>query len=1048
MSKGYYDFIEIGTSDFDTLIEEADNNTKGISIEPLKFYLDRLPSKANVVKYQAAVSDLDGSMDIYYIEEEKIKEHKLPWWVRGSNSVGRPHPFTVQEIGEELYNKLVTIDKVPTVSWKTLIKEFKIKKIKYLKVDTEGYDTVILNAYLDACEKNPDLYAEKIKFECHDGVSNIEDIRKLLLRFKSYHVEIRGTDIILVKNIIPRIIHQTYKTGELPLEIATTVNKLKSMNPTFEYRFYDDQDCINFIKDNYDQETLNLYLSIDSNYGSARADLFRYLLMYKVGGVYLDIKSCTTIPLEHTLLITDEYLLTHWPGRDWAEELNYKHGEFQNWHIICKPGHPFLEKVIETVKDNIKRYNGEVGKEAVLRTTGPIAYSKAILTLLNKHRVFKQDSPVREYKLEEEIGLCYMDTNSHHHSLYKNGYPKDKPLVSLKNKHRRAYILYANETYYNTIKSCVKSIRKYSKLPVYVYMLNSDLKVNLEGVTTVKWSCDLDAEEDRMYKEKGTTFYINRSSKKIYKILIQRPAVTKHVLENYAETVAYIDCDSVATPNIEKIFDYYDTSVTYPYFVEGTYDWLQVNGRGGAESRDDLSTTLEHPACELFNVNQYVRGRYRQTGYYVAGQKCIDFLEEWYWMCTNPKIIKNIDYYAPYNEETIANVLLWKYNAHNGLPYIYVNGGINNVEDIYTKVEFTGKTYHLEEWYKIPAQKEDLLFFHGEKLSKVMDKMSQKIGEFNGRTSKKLLYVAPHLSTGGQPQYLLKQIKHFISEFEIYVAEYNFVSNEYTVQREQIRELLGDKFYVVGEEKERLISIIEEVQPDIVHLHEVPEFFMSDEVAVQLFGKADRDYFIITTTHSSNTTPSALKYHADKFVLASKWSQNKFTEQLPEIPNDIWEYPVESYSRDQKAAQIKLGLDPSYKHVLMVGLFTPGKNQGEIFEIAKGLQDKKIKFHFVGNRAINFKDYWEPLMSVKPDNCIVWGERNDVNTFYEACDLFYFSSKFELNPLSVKEALSYGLPCIFRRLETYLDSYEGNSLVTYIDNDLEKTKQILLHDLR
>ena len=34
------------------------------------------------------------------------------------------------------------------------------------------------------------------------------------------------------------------------------------------------------------------------------------------------------------------------------------------------------------------------------------------------------------------------------------------------------------------------------------------------------------------------------------------------------------------------------------------------------------------------------------------------------------------------------------------------------------------------------------------------------------------------------------------------------------------------------------------------------------------------------------------------------------------------------------------------------------------------------------------------------------------------------------------------------RLETYLDSYDGNSLVTYIDNDLEKTKQILLHDLR
>ena len=38
---------------------------------------------------------------------------------------------------------------------------------------------------------------------------------------------------------------------------------------------------------------------------------------------------------------------------------------------------------------------------------------------------------------------------------------------------------------------------------------------------------------------------------------------------------------------------------------------------------------------------------------------------------------------------------------------------------------------------------------------------------------KKLLYVAPHLSTGGMPQYLLKQIQSFTNKFEIVVVEYN-----------------------------------------------------------------------------------------------------------------------------------------------------------------------------------------------------------------------------------------------------------------------------------
>ena len=121
-----YDFIEIGTSDFDTQIELSDENTVGLTIEPLKFYLDKLPNKSNVKKLQVAISDSDSEIDIYYIPEERIHEYSLPWWVRGSNSVSKPHPFTVKEIGEELYNKIVQIDKVPTLKWETLVNQEKI----------------------------------------------------------------------------------------------------------------------------------------------------------------------------------------------------------------------------------------------------------------------------------------------------------------------------------------------------------------------------------------------------------------------------------------------------------------------------------------------------------------------------------------------------------------------------------------------------------------------------------------------------------------------------------------------------------------------------------------------------------------------------------------------------------------------------------------------------------------------------------------------------------------------------------------------------------
>jgi len=308
---------------------------------------------------------------------------------------------------------------------------------------------------------------------------------------------------------------------------------------------------------------------------------------------------------------------------------------------------------------------------------------------------------------------------------------------------------------------------------------------------------------------------------------------------------------------------------------------------------------------------------------------------------------------------------------------------------------------------------------------------------------KKLLYVCPHLSTGGQPQYTYKQIKHFIDEFEIEVVEINNSGGDaFVVQKNRIKSLVP--VHTLGENKKEILDYIRMFNPDIIHFQEIPEFDLPIDIVEKIFSK-DRNYFIVASTHGSYTNPSEIVYHPDKYVLVSEWSRQRF-ESLG-IETDIWEYPIEDYQFDKSEAQQQLGLDPTWKHVLNVGLFSPGKNQAEIFAIARQLEKYKIKFHFVGNQAGNFEHYWKPIMEYKPENCIIWGERTDVDTFYAACDMFYFSSKLELNPLSVKEALSYKMPSIFRKLHTYLDTYDNNSLVTYIDDDLKLTKQIILEKL-
>jgi glycosyltransferase involved in cell wall biosynthesis/predicted O-methyltransferase YrrM len=311
---------------------------------------------------------------------------------------------------------------------------------------------------------------------------------------------------------------------------------------------------------------------------------------------------------------------------------------------------------------------------------------------------------------------------------------------------------------------------------------------------------------------------------------------------------------------------------------------------------------------------------------------------------------------------------------------------------------------------------------------------------------KKIIFITPHLSTGGLPQYLLKKIEHFLPEFDIYCIEYSNIAPDYVVQKNKLKEILGDKLITLGEDKTQLVQVLMMIEPDVVHFEEIPEHFVDTKILDILYTK-ERKYNIVVTTHSSTTDPSSIKYTADKFVLVSSWSKNVFDNFYNDsIDCDIFEYPIVSQKFDKISAKEKLGFDNEHIHVLNVGLFTPGKNQGELFHLASLMQQYKIKFHFVGNMASNFEKYWKQILKTKPENCIIHGERSDVELFYQASDAFYFTSNFELNPLVVKESLSYGLPTFIKNLETYNNSYDG--IVTYIQPDVNHNIYNIIQQLK
>ena len=220
---------------------------------------------------------------------------------------------------------------------------------------------------------------------------------------------------------IPRILHQTYRSADaVPAALRPGIERLRAMNPGWDYRFYDDAAVEDFIRSEYKPEFHRAYRRINPVYGPARADFFRYLLMYRYGGVYLDLKSTTVRPLDETLRADDEYVLAFWPNQPHQSvpragmhrvlsEQGFVRGELQNWHIIVAPRHPLLQYVISFMMHCIQAHAGDpqvCGRHGVLMTTGPIMYTLALARGLGAY-------PHRVVDSSDDLGLRYSSVERH-----------------------------------------------------------------------------------------------------------------------------------------------------------------------------------------------------------------------------------------------------------------------------------------------------------------------------------------------------------------------------------------------------------------------------------------------------------------------------------------------------------------------------------------------------------------------------------------------------------------------------------------------------------
>lgn len=191
-----YDFIEIGTSDFETLLESSVTEI-GISVDPLKIYLDNLPNKDNVIKSNYAITNKDGVTDVYWIDPKDIEKYNLPIWLKGCNSIVEPHPSVVKELIEKNLTEIYKKSECKCLTWTTFVEIYDINYVEYLKIDAEGHDCVIINNILDSNIILP----KKILFE-NNELSDKIFVSKTLERLQKFGYRIThqmGTDVLVEK---------------------------------------------------------------------------------------------------------------------------------------------------------------------------------------------------------------------------------------------------------------------------------------------------------------------------------------------------------------------------------------------------------------------------------------------------------------------------------------------------------------------------------------------------------------------------------------------------------------------------------------------------------------------------------------------------------------------------------------------------------------------------------------------------------------------------------------------------------------------------------
>ena len=187
--------------------------------------------------------------------------------------------------------------------------------------------------------------------------------------------------------MIPKVIHQIWSNleGPLPSHFKMIGETWKYDYPKWDYRLWDAEKMNEFVRKNYPQYW-DMYNEFP--YNIQRWDIIRYLILFKIGGLYADfdyesIRAMDSLFKGKTCCFSQEPFGHYRKAKKNGEPYFW----FNNALMLSVPKHPFFQKIIEIIFTEENIYKKGMDKvQTVFHTTGPGILAQVYNSLSEKEK--------------------------------------------------------------------------------------------------------------------------------------------------------------------------------------------------------------------------------------------------------------------------------------------------------------------------------------------------------------------------------------------------------------------------------------------------------------------------------------------------------------------------------------------------------------------------------------------------------------------------------------------------------------------------------------